>query len=114
MTDGPQPGFFRTRKVSKGDWLPVRVWIEDGERDPDTGELLSDQVMRCEIDGERADPFEGDRKTDRASTMPRYLFFRPIPEAEFNYLTAYRAHVKQHGEPADKALRYRPEKDQAA
>jgi hypothetical protein len=46
--DEPREGYFVVRSFAAGPWIPVRVWIEDGERDPDTWELLSDQTWRAE------------------------------------------------------------------
>lgn len=106
----PKPGLFRTRTKPRGPWVPVRVWMESAERD-EAGEPLADDVMRCEIDGERVDPWQGCRRHEPVGQMPRHLFFIEIDEAEFNYLSAYRQHVRQWGEPEDKALRYKPRKD---
>lgn len=46
--DEPREGYFVVRAFAAGPWIPVRVWLEDGERDPDTWELLSDQTWRAE------------------------------------------------------------------
>ena len=103
----PKPGLYRTRLKARGPWVPVRVWWQDGARD-EAGELVGDQVLRCEVDGDDVDPWKGLRKTDDVGEFPRHLFFVPISAAEFQYLRAYRQHVLQWGEPADKAQRYKP------
>lgn len=46
--DEPAEGYFQMRLRAKGPWIPVRVWLEDGERDPETWELLSDQRWKGE------------------------------------------------------------------
>jgi len=43
LIDEPAEGYFQIRLRAKGPWVPVRVWLEDGERDPETWELQSDQ-----------------------------------------------------------------------
>lgn len=56
-------GFFKTRKPGPEPWqkrpmVPARIWIEQ-PLDPETGELIGDEVMRCEIDGELWPILEG-------------------------------------------------------
>ena len=46
--DEPREGLFKVRLRGHGPWVPVRVWLEDGERCPETWELLSDQYYRAE------------------------------------------------------------------
>jgi hypothetical protein len=41
-------GYYKVRQRSKGPWIPIHIWLEDGERDPETWELLSDQYWRAE------------------------------------------------------------------
>ena len=53
--DTPRCGWFKTRLVKGGVWCPARIWLVQ-EIDPDTGELAADEVMRCEIAGERRNP----------------------------------------------------------
>jgi hypothetical protein len=48
LEDEPQAGFFAVRRFRYGEWVkgpfvPARIWIEPGEIDPETGELLSDE-----------------------------------------------------------------------
>jgi len=42
----PEEGYYRVKY--RGQWQPMRVWLEDGDRDPETGELMSDQIWRGE------------------------------------------------------------------
>lgn len=44
----PRSGLFKMRTRGFGPWAPVRVWCEDGDRDPETWELLSDQTYHAE------------------------------------------------------------------
>lgn len=53
--DEPQAGFYRLRLVKGGPWVPVRVWWESVV-DPDTGELVEDEVLRCTVNRKDADP----------------------------------------------------------
>jgi hypothetical protein len=81
--DEPQPGFYAVRKFRYGEWargpyVPARIWIEPGEIDPETGELLSDERYRAEIDGKPADPWR----------VWTWLAKRPIPLSEWEYLKA--------------------------
>lgn len=41
-------GYYKIRQRSKGPWIPIHIWLEDGERDPETWELLSDQKWKAE------------------------------------------------------------------
>ena len=81
--EDPQQGFFKVRRFRYGEWtkgpfVPARVWWEPGEIDPETGELLSDERCRAEIDGNPVDPW-------RTWT---WLARRPIPEEEWQFLRA--------------------------
>lgn len=81
--DTPQVGFYAVRRFRYGEWargpfVPARIWIEPGEIDPETGELLSDERLCAEIDGKPADPW-------RTWT---WLARRPIPLSEFEWLKA--------------------------
>lgn len=75
-TEEPQCGWFRRRMAKGGVQVPARIWLFQ-EIDADTGELLSDELMQCEVNGEYRDPH--DEWT--------WLFGQPISEAEFSYLT---------------------------
>lgn len=43
--------FLKTRRQRKGQWIPVSLWIRDGERD-EQGDLISDQEYGATINGE--------------------------------------------------------------
>ncbi len=73
----PQCGWFQTRVASGGPFVPARIFIEQ-EVCPETGDLLSDEVMRCEVAGQLRDPYE----------QWHYLFREPIDEARYRYLVA--------------------------
>lgn len=81
----PQVGYFKRRLVRGGVYVPAKIWL-DQEIDPDTGELLADERLQCEVAGEWRDPHE---------EWPR-LCGHPISEADFNYLTALRQHCAWH------------------
>jgi hypothetical protein len=83
----PQCGFYRRRLVKGGPWVAARIWLEQ-ETDPDTGELLSQEVIRCEVDGQTADPLD----------QWAWLCANPIPEAEYQHLRALRGWAKHHAE----------------
>ena len=70
----PECGWFKTKLVKGGPWVPVRIWCER-EVCPLTGELLSPEILRCEADGQRRNP-------ERLWT-----FLTPIPRAEYDALS---------------------------
>ena len=41
-------GYYKVRQRAKGPWIPIHIWLEDGDRDPETWELESDQHYRAE------------------------------------------------------------------
>lgn len=48
QVDEIREGYFKVRLRKAGPWVPIRIWLEDGDRDPETWELESDQVWRAE------------------------------------------------------------------
>jgi hypothetical protein len=54
-SNDPQCGWFTRVLEKNGDPVPCRIWLES-EVDPVTGELVGDEVMRCEVNGRRRDP----------------------------------------------------------
>jgi|TARA_Y100000310_G_scaffold90877_1_gene88168 hypothetical protein len=38
--------------------VPALIWTEPGEMSPETGELMSDDTLRCIINGHEVDPYE--------------------------------------------------------
>jgi hypothetical protein len=89
VIDVPQCGFFKRKLVHGGPFVPARIWLEQ-DVDEATGELLSDEIMLCEVDGKRCDPRD---------QWPR-LWTGPISEAEFRYMTAARDWAAWHA-PTD-------------
>lgn len=75
IPDQPHAGFFQRRLVKGGPFVPARIWLHQ-DIGPD-GELLDDEALRCEINGEPAD----------ADEAWSYLCSAPISEAEFDYMT---------------------------
>ena len=73
----PQCGWYKRRLVRGGVFVPARIWMVQ-DICPETGELLSDEVLRCEINGIAADPEE-------AWT---WISGHPVTEQEFRYLAA--------------------------
>ncbi len=81
--DEPHQGFYAVRKFPYGAWVkgpmvPARIWWEPGEIDPATGELLSDERLRGEIDGRPVNPW---RKWT-------WIAKHPIRETEWKWLKA--------------------------
>jgi hypothetical protein len=79
----PHAGFFKVRKFPYGHWprgpfIPARIWWEPGETDPETGELLTDEICRAEVDGKRTNPW-------RAWI---WIAKRPITMEEWEWLKA--------------------------
>jgi hypothetical protein len=79
----PQVGYYKVRKFRygawpRGPWLPARVWMEPQDIDSETGELLSDEIIRMEINGKEVNPW----------TTWTYLASHPITEAEWKWLKA--------------------------
>lgn len=90
VNDGtPQCGWWKRKLVKGGVFVPARIWMFQ-DIDPDTGELLSDELLQCEVNGAWADP------EDAWS----WICSNPITEQEFRYLTARIEHAVRH-EPED-------------
>lgn len=83
--DEPRSGLFKLRTRGFGPWAPVRVWVEDGMRDPETWDLLSDQTYRAEwaprTDSDRFYPLNYWRVMNR---------LQPITKEEFEWLLILR------------------------
>lgn len=69
----PESGWFKYRAVKQGPFVPVRIWL-DQDICPVTGDLMADEVLRCEALGQSRNP----------ETIWTYL--RPIPRAEYDAL----------------------------
>ncbi len=81
----PEAGYYKRRYVSKGPWVPARIWIVE-YRDPETNELMSDQEYFCEVGGIPKNVFK---------EWPS-LLGHPIPRDEFDFLTAQREWAIEH------------------
>lgn len=68
-------GWYVRRLEYRGPFFPCRIFWE-GVRDPETGELVEDEKLRCEVAGQRRDPAE----------EWVWISARPISEAEYNAL----------------------------
>lgn len=88
----PKPGWFRRRFVRGGPWVAARIWIE-AEVD-DAGELLSEEVLRCEVAGREA----------KAEDQWSYVASHPITEAEYNFMVADKAWAEANA-PDDPSAR---------
>ena len=55
ITHEPECGWFRRKLVKGGPFVPARIFYEQPV-DETTGELIGDEVMRCEVDGKRRVP----------------------------------------------------------
>lgn len=82
--DEPQCGWFQRKLVKGGPMVPARIWLFF-ETD-DAGELVDEEVLQCEVNGERADAVE----------QWSYLAGHPITEQQFSYMTALSAHVREY------------------
>ena len=79
----PQCGYFKRRFVRDGPWIPCRVWIQS-ETDPETGELISDEIMCCDVGMQPRDPDD---------EWP-YLCAHPITEKEYIFLVKLMKYAK--------------------
>ena len=77
----PTPGFYKLRLVKHGVWVPCRIFWKMGERDPDTGERLNDDLLLAHIAGQDT--------TDAASV---FAGCHAITESEYDYLIKRRLH----------------------
>ena len=77
FNEEPECGWFLVRLVKDGPLLPARIWLEQ-DIDDDTGELLDDEKLRCQVIYLDKDPEEW---------WPR-LCTRPISQERYDYLMA--------------------------
>ena len=84
-TEWLDPGYYKIRARSAGPWIPIEVMIEDGERDPKTWELMSDQKLTARW-WPRTDSIQD------YAVAPQRFFARahPIDRREFQWLIALR------------------------
>jgi len=88
--EDPECGFYRTRLVNGGPYVPVRIWL-DQEIDPETGELLSDEIMRAELDGQEL-------RGALRYLSSRFISFRPITERAYWALIEERRRPDRQGD----------------
>lgn len=98
--NAPQPGYYMTRLVKGGPWVPARIW-EEPEVDIVTQELTGAMVQRCTI---------GTRPEDPLHAWGR-LQSNPIKHARYEHMMAVAGWARQHApaEPeanADKAINW--------
>jgi hypothetical protein len=77
INDDPQCGWFECRLTAGGPLLPARIWLEQ-DIDDDTGELVDDETMRCQVVFVEKDPVE----------FWSHLAKRPITQERYDYLMA--------------------------
>jgi hypothetical protein len=84
-TEWLDPGYYKVRLHGGGPWVPIEVTMQDGERDPETWELLSDQYLAAEW-------YPQTNSTRCYRIDPRRLFGRafPIDRSEFEWLLTLR------------------------
>ena len=85
----PHCGWFKRKLVKGGVFVPARIWMFQ-DIDAETGELLSDELLQCEVNGAYADP------EDAWS----WICGNPISVSEFLYLSA-RIDYAARNEPED-------------
>ena len=81
----PECGWFETRLKSGGPFVPARIWLQQ-EVCEVTGELLSDEVLLCEINGQSFDPVDGWER----------IAANPITQAKFNFMVANAEYAKEY------------------
>ncbi len=76
----PEAGYYKRRMVRGGPWVAARVWCE---RDicPRTGELIAPERMRCEVDGQYADPVQ------------QWTYLTPISREEYDAILQRRLNI---------------------
>jgi len=93
-----EEGFYKTRLVRGGVFVPVRVAYE-GDRD-ETGELIEDERLICEVNGEARDEVWARKH------WPHFAG-NPIPEADYRFMVDKAAWARQHEPDAPEANPYR-------
>jgi hypothetical protein len=73
----PQCGFYQTKFVRGGPWVPARIWREP-RQDPVTDEDTGMDTLRCDVNGKPKDPLE----------MFTRLSMHPLKQSEFNLMAA--------------------------
>lgn len=89
INEVPQAGFYRRRMVKGGPWVPVAIWIES-VTDPETGELLQPEIIKCAVDGKVADPVN----------EWGYCCSQPVSERDFQRMVHRVKHEMREGSHA--------------
>lgn len=84
FNETPECGWFKRRMVKGGPFVPARIWMY--QPTDESGELVGDEVMNCEVNGKWAD----------ADQQWSWLCGNPITEQEFLYLTASLKWAEDH------------------
>lgn len=69
----PQAGWYKRRVASRGPFVAARIWWE--QEVDDCGELLSEPVLRCIVNGQPKDPFD------------QWIWLWPITVADYDLLS---------------------------
>lgn len=86
--DSPAPGFYKTRLIRNGPFVPARVWMNETEKD-DAGDYLDDQCLMMSIDGERVN---GQHMGEKYL----WMYGNPIDKAEYDFMRADSDHAKEY------------------
>ncbi len=98
LLHGPVVGFYKRRFVRGGPWVPAKIWWDRGDIDPESGDQMSDDVLRCVVDGRYCD----------IDDQWNWIGGNPITEAEYNFMVADAAHARVHRPDDAKATPYEP------
>lgn len=81
----PQDGFFKSRLVKGGPWVPARIW-RDEELDFITGQPTGFDIVKCEVNGKARNPLR----------EWLYLARMPITKADFDHRVALSSWAKNY------------------
>ena len=96
--DAPIAGFYKSRQVRNGPFVPVRIWFGPS-RDPITGELL-----------DRSPCWHAEQRgveIELARVWP-WCARNPIDEREYNYMIGVTAWADEHAPDAPEASPGKP------
>ena len=97
FNEDPQCGWFKRSLVKDGPLVPARIWLEQPV-DDETGDLIGDEVLRCEVNGREADPI----------AQWSWLCGKPIARSEFDYMMARRQFSQEWAPHEPAANPYQP------
>ena len=90
----PEVGFYKTRLVKDGPWVPVAIWMVQHVNE--AGELIADEELRCKVNDCPEDPYK----------VWTWCANRPITEEEYRYHIKY-GRWAEEWKPEDPAARPR-------